>query len=465
MVERMGRKGLKRKKRTRGLFSRLRRGHLKYNAADLNKMLGWGTTWLKGKFKQDEPSGSWTKFWFRFQMRRRVKELRRHARQRRWKVRATKVVREKGGKRKEKVTVPVPRFRLGWPLISFGSKQLKVALKLNPSKTIPVDRLDYKDFRRKAIPYKRTSKKRKKALQRWLEDRNYEFTWSKRKRLHIRLEGKRSKPGFLKFDGNNLKQGIIKNPFPQFKGKKINSSSDLPEGYFLGERRSGAIFVSLKPPAKKHGLKRLGLDRNSQLIEGPGEVKPLPIAKISKYTVEQEDYDVTAAVDNWFKKDGTVKVGYKDEAKKATWLKRIKGKRDLRRRPKHVSADLGYIVNARRDSDILYKLYIPEMKRGDDKGHLVARRFDGPDVYKNVIPMKQSLNRFPGRWYAMENRLAKVYTTKKGKHYPQYRVSIDISVRYKDKSTRRPSGFTVVSSLLNVKTKGKTDKKSEPLTN
>ncbi len=75
-------------------------------------------------------------------------------------------------------------------------------------------------------------------------------------------------------------------------------------------------------------------------------------------------------------------------------------------RPTQAKGPVGYTVNKARAS--LRSIDLPEKRRRDDKGHIVAARFNGVDRAENLVPMNRRLNQ-RGAWYREETRLATAY--------------------------------------------------------
>ncbi len=71
---------------------------------------------------------------------------------------------------------------------------------------------------------------------------------------------------------------------------------------------------------------------------------------------------------------------------------------------------------------------------GDEGGHLIATRFNGPSDAFNIRPQNATLNR--GAWKTMENDWAKSIVEGK-------RVEVSINLFYNDIETIRPSRFDV----------------------
>lgn len=111
---------------------------------------------------------------------------------------------------------------------------------------------------------------------------------------------------------------------------------------------------------------------------------------------------------------------------------------------KYETDDLGRIKNASGDlrlteterkkiGDSMVKVGKNDAKDTDERGHLIADRFDGSNKLENLVPMDANLNR--GEFETMENQWAKAL--KDGKE-----VHVSISPEYSGDSFR-PDSFVV----------------------
>ena len=452
LLTRLGEKagrGKRTRQRSRGLFARLSRKRYQYDTGMLKKRAEQGAQWLAKKIQQNEPGGHWVRPWFRFTVRKHLKDLRRHARNdRKFWVRARPKSRraKKAGAGWE--TVPPPKFRLR----SFRAKggKLIVNVSLNPSAPLSVDQLDYKDFGvGGGIAYQSTTAKRRKALDVWLRKRRYDIVQDNKGRKHIRLVGKRFKPiggkkhQYLQFDGGRIKQGINTEAYKGFLNRPISDDEDLPEGYHLLTYRIGKkIAVALKPGAKGKfpGLVDLGLNTKRELVVGKQKPIPASIAPPGITEAKSQHYHYQSSLEKMFDAKGHDRSEYNNQGKnRKKWQRLFSANRKLRERPVVAEGRLGYMIHARGLSDLLGSRHIPELMHGDDKGHIIAKRFHGTDNYQNLIPMKGNVNRWPGKWYKMEHAIGKVFVGKSANPKPNVHIKIDI--HYASIGTRRPSKF------------------------
>lgn len=77
---------------------------------------------------------------------------------------------------------------------------------------------------------------------------------------------------------------------------------------------------------------------------------------------------------------------------------------------------------------------------GDEGGHLIGARFNGPSDAFNLVPQNANLNR--GEWKAMENEWARAVDAKK-------KVQVEIKPLYYD-DTKRPEYFSVTYTIDGV---------------
>ena len=436
-------------KRSRGLFARLSRKRYEYDVGVLKKRAEQGAQWLAKKIQQDEPGGHWVRPWFRFTVRKHLKDLRRHARNdRKFWVRARPKSRraKKAGTGWE--TVPPPKFRLRRFRAKGGKLIVNVAL--NPSAPLSVDQLDYKDFGvGDGIAYRSTTAKRRKALEVWLRKRRYDIVQDNKGSKHIRLVGGRVKPvggkkhQYLRFDGGRIKQGINAEAYQGFLNRPVTADEDLPEGYHLLTYRIGKkIAVATKRGAKGKfpALIDLGLNEKRELVVGKQKPIPASIAPPGITEAKSQHYHYQSSLEKMFDAQGRSRSEYNNQGKsRKKWRSLFSANRKLRERPVAAEGKLGYMIHARGLSDLLGSRHIPELMHGDDKGHIIAKRFHGTDNYQNLIPMKGSVNRWPGKWYKMEHAIGKVFVGKNANPKPDVQIKIDI--HYASIGSRRPSRF------------------------
>lgn len=92
----------------------------------------------------------------------------------------------------------------------------------------------------------------------------------------------------------------------------------------------------------------------------------------------------------------------------------------------------------RLDMDSRTQLDKGDMKSSDDRGHLIADRFNGSGGIENLVPMDSELNQH-GDYYALENTLAEAVND-------GAKVYFKVEPIYQEDSTR-PSEFKVSYSI------------------
>jgi len=104
-------------------------------------------------------------------------------------------------------------------------------------------------------------------------------------------------------------------------------------------------------------------------------------------------------------------------------------------RPEVISGDLKLKEGTR---DIKLQGEIGKLgDEGDEGGHLIGTRFDGPADAFNLVPQDANLNR--GEWKAMENEWAKALDNQK-------KVEVKIEVEYSDDG-KHPEAFWVTQKI------------------
>jgi hypothetical protein len=438
-----GKRGAGLKQRNRGFFGRLNRKNYKYNDADLRPHLTAGKKRLQELIEDDEKGKHWAPAWFKLTLRREIKTLNKEFRGK------TVPAKRKAKKGKGVATpeidenVPLPPFRVRVHRGRKADATLKATLKLNPEEPLEVDRLSVDDFKT-GVDYIDTPPRRQTAVRNWLDDAGYQLTRDTKNREHVRIpkgDQESALRPYLRIDyaDKKIKKGIDKDDWKPFEGKLIEESHDLPEGYHLVNLKTGEDTVSLKGGLAIAGHVKLGLDDGHKLKEGEGRAKPREVAKPGMTEPTSfEGYDYVGALDAMFKANDPLKPDYnlQDRAERYKWDNHLTRNGDLKQRPKAASGRLGYIINARALGDKLGGMVLPELHKKDDKGHLVARRFGGIDSFKNLVPMKRSVNQFPGKWFDLEHDMAQVFIGKTAK--PNHHVEFDLTLTYPHGKTRRP---------------------------
>ena len=267
--------------------------------AHLNKYAKKFETLLEAEAKTDKDSGIYkgimTESFYRYLVDDYADELRAQAKQEKVKVKL-KAKKSKKGKTSSKrsakgdgrVEITPPPFKIKW-LKSTPSNYHDFKLHGSPeSKTVDpkFNELDFGDFST-AIPYDQVPGKSEKerreareAIDKWLNDNGYAWVFGVNEsgrrdssRRYLRRKG--SKTGsYLAYADGKLQQGNPdKEAYRHFLGKVINSSDDLPPGYFLqaGDQRNQ---VAVK--AGLSGMKALKIDDDKYLVDGSANQAELP---------------------------------------------------------------------------------------------------------------------------------------------------------------------------------------------
>lgn len=445
----------KRKSANRSSFFRLNRRNYEYNENDLRPFLDEGEKRLNVLLEDEEPGQHWTTGWLRYSMREELQTLNQEFSSK--KITAKVKPKKKGKTAKGPApagaateSVPLPPFRLSFSHLDRSSKREEVKLSLNPAKPIWKDLISNDDFKTTGVPYVvKGRKKRERAMRAWLEDHDYEVTQDNHGKPHLRLKGGLTDAGKRQYlhiddtvDPPLIRAGIRESDHANFVGRVIQDSRDLPEGYVLKEGGTVAYVSRKEGLGKSTTMANLGLNAAGELTVdakeklGPQDLGAHVPDPVSEPT-DLESYRWEDAISD------TVSFDYYNTqgANEALWRKRADANPALKQRPKSVRGNLGYILRARAHGDKLGSAHLPQLKDNDDKGHLIAKRFGGTDNVQNLIPMKRSLNQFPGKWFDLESDVAKTYTgkAKQPGHYAW--MSIDLS--YPNAGSRRPSRFAV----------------------
>ena len=463
--------------RSRGLFRRRNRKRAKIRPGQLDTHLNNGATDLSKLIDDDEKGKQWAPGWFRYTLRREVKELNKSKKYTDVRVDADVEQKREKGKPKKVVPekVPLPPFRLKFVRHNKKDKTIRAELHLNPGpKNIDREVLNPKAFKEDGEEYTGTDPKRQAAIRDWLGDAGYQINRDDNGKPHLRLPGgaraDKDTP-YLHFSKKGtIKEGIEKGDWENFKTRIISTTTDLPEGYVLlgdttkkdkTEDAKGAIVQRKAGVADKYKLGQLGLNKSHKLVTGAGEKQPVVIwpAVI--------DECKTDPIAKWAEPVNAMFAGSgfnRQDKNKDNWLKHVTKVDELKRRPSKVSGPLGYTMRARAGGDLLGSRHLPELKNRDDKGHLIARRFGGSDSYNNLIPMKRSLNQ-TGAWYDLEQDMAECFIgSKKKPRKPNDYASFDLQVLYPHTATRRPNKFVVTWKRREARTPQKSDVKSDPVT-
>lgn len=185
---------------------------------------------------------------------------------------------------KKHVAAPAPPFKLE----GFNpDNTYTFDLKVNPKARVkPKDynNLDYGDFS-KAVPYGDSvltgtaalKKDKQEALDKWLAENGYQWTKGLNdsgrldsSEIHIR---KKNAPhsNFLQYKDNKIQQGLNKQAYKKFLGKKIHADKDLPPGY----------HDPIKIEAKVAGMTDLSVDSESHLVAGDLDIPATHVTQSS----------------------------------------------------------------------------------------------------------------------------------------------------------------------------------------
>ena len=377
------------------------------------------------------------------------------------------------------------KFKMGakpWTIVITTKRSrgnASVSMKPNGTKC---KEMDYSSFAGTGIPYEpakithgdKINKKRK--ITSWLmhRDQGYQKTYGVDSsgqevrtpdKTFLRMKEGAVKPGFLRFDPSGyIMQGVDPDAYKEFLGKKLSGqfasrvntrtvNKLLPPGYHI-YRRGGGLIISGKKGAGVSAI--LNWD-NGFLAEGNKKrVEQVVDSRTpTKAAITAQDTLTPAMQDqmlnNMFEKDPTtgavnpnkVDSNFKAQGRNtlAKWKSYVTSKPDLQMRPTHIEADIGYTINKKRAS--LTTRRLPELKTSDDKGHLIAARFNGADDLYNLLPMNTSVNQ-KGEWAKAEHKMAQTYIGKGagGKH-----VHLDLKIKYDDPNyVRRPDKLIITAT-------------------
>lgn len=440
-------KGPGQKDNAKKRFGSFNRRKYDYDDGEIGRVLDDGERSLRAKLDKDEPEGAWTQGWFRDATRAHVVEMNREFQGRTVTARLKKS-RFRGKPAGPPETVPIPPFRVSFPVFAWGDKKLKATLKLNPPREIAVDRLKDSHFAR-GVAFVGTKPKRERAIRNWLKTVGYEITKTNAGDPHIRLpEGKEESEDrhYLRItSGGRIVHGVDKDVYEQFKERTVAHSKDLPEGYHLNrvtEAGISGIVVQRKRglASGSAAIVELGLNEKHQLVRGKQKPAPETISKPGVVRPQTESYNYDGPAEIMFP-GGKPAAGYDLQDKRKTeWRALIAREPGLRVRPKTVKGELGYVLRARAFGDNLTSRHLPELRHSDNKGHVIGRRFGGEEPYENLIPMTEAVNQWPGAWYKFEEAMAEVYTGKGA--IPGDRVTVSMDFSYPNTNTRRPSSFS-----------------------
>jgi hypothetical protein len=451
------------RERTLALFRRLSGKRYDLDPASATAKVAEGKAALVKALQNDEPGTAgpqhWAPAWFKASVRREIKVVNHQFKGQT--IKAKRKAKGKGAGTPEE-QIPLPPFRVKVKRSGFGRKRkLRAVIKLNPEDTIEVDELSNADFKGDGIAFAGTKPQRQDALRRWLREAGYQVVSGPTGSDYIRLphgERETSERSYLRFDGGRIKAGIDKDAWQPFIGRLIHDSRDLPEGYYAVHLKT-VDTVSLKQGLARASHQVLGLDQQHKLQKGAGKAPPLTLAQ-ADVKIGDESYDHAAALNTMFAPHKPGEPEYDTSGlTRPNWETHVKTK--LQKRPRTVSGRLGYVVRARAFGS--RDLHIPELRKHDDRGHLVALRFGGIDDYPNVVPMLRKENQFPGKWYGLETDMAKAYVgdTAQTGHY----LHFELTLVYPSTKTRRPKLFDARYQEMDTADKPVGQRKHLPLDN
>lgn len=306
--------------------------------------------------------------------------------------------------------VPLPPFKYK---LSRSGKYHNITLKINPDYERKIEVIDYSTFKGKGIALPDFKTDEGKSLKKWLDDSGYELTNLTKIGWHIRRSGRNAvtkEP--LRVDSGHIVQGLESKDSSALDrfvsaGNVIGDNVQLPDGFHLqalslsGKRDTSEQYTVKKHPRTSPAYP-LHLNQDAKLAKGPASGKQAIVLDSTQPSDPVAD--------------------------------------SLGRPHKVTSQQIGYTVNKPRGS--LPK--VPDMKKRDDKGHLIAHRFNGSNNLPNLVAMSRKLNQ-AGAWYKQEAALANAFkrawqvAAVAGQKVAAF---LSITVNYlSSNKTRRPNSF------------------------
>lgn len=339
---------------------------------------------------------------------------------RRWNAkRLTAQGRQKGRKHKSDKprAVPIPKFKYKLSGIFSRGSNHRVQLKLNPVDGYNVKKFSANIFKTKTVLLSGLDKDEDKALKRWFKDNDYTFKLLPKVGWHIRRKGlpKRRRLPYLKVKdkkqvvwGASGQDQTIVDDFLKADTTIVDDEA-VPEGYTVNfsRQRTRAAKLWLKAKRGMAGkLIPLHIGPEGKLVPGVGKGRRGPPITLRKPT-------------------GAIKEPNKFDQK----------------RPKGAVGPVAYIVNAKTTSGSISGINLPDKRRGDDNGHIIASRFGGTNDIKNLVPMNRTVNQ-RGAWYKSETAFATAYKRQIANYALKSRSPvghIDIDLKYNQtRFERRP---------------------------
>ncbi len=312
---------------------------------------------------------------------------------------------------------------------------------------------------------------KRKKINTWVEETNSRaFKWvfepksdgtpdtGNEAKKHIRVKKGNRTPGFMDVHPKAIKAQLIPDAQERFLGLHLSGkfrSRAKPE-MFINKLPPGFTVIKSLKIKRKTGAEAAGASgidlmwEHGQLARDTGRATVISASKPKEANYTTEPVNVDNMLKKMFETDtagnfvtpNALKPGIKSPKKLNTvtkWKDHIKKKPDLAKRPVSLSTRIGYTINKKRKS--LSNIHLPNMlgpSADDDKGHIVAARFNGADKEFNLIPMKKSLNRSEGEWNAAERKMAKHFI---GSATPPASSFIDVNMTFTYDKTdyRRPS--------------------------
>ena len=405
-------KGAKQDERSHAgsLFGRLFRRY-KYEPGELQKHFTPAFAELQREVHSDK---DW-KLGLRILLRLRLRKF-----VRRWNAkRLTAQGRQKGRKHKNDKprAVPIPKFKYKLSGIFSRGSNHRVQLKLNPVDGYNVKKFSANIFKTKTVLLSGLDKDEDKALKRWFKDNDYTFKLLPKVGWHIRRKGlpKRRRLPYLKVKdkkqvvwGASGQDQTIVDDFLKADTTIVDDEA-VPEGYTVNfsRQRTRAAKLWLKAKRGMAGkLIPLHIGPEGKLVPGVGKGRRGPPITLRKPT-------------------GAIKEPNKFDQK----------------RPKGAVGPVAYIVNAKTTSGSISGINLPDKRRGDDNGHIIASRFGGTNDIKNLVPMNRTVNQ-RGAWYKSETAFATAYKRQIANYALKSRSPvghIDIDLKYNQtRFERRP---------------------------
>ncbi len=348
---------------------KVKRGAYIYDPGQAKKTLKKGEKFIDKELNQDSPLGDWdrehwTEKLFKEEFKKAFDDLNKEANT--WRISAR---RKKDKKKRGYPERVAPEFDFKWhkklPDGKFGGELL-----LNPRAQFYADKLSYDDFKKGVHWRKSGNKEFDKRFHAYLfTTMGYALTKSKKNANHIRLAGKATATSwstggtgtgnhFLHFSKGKLYNDFDKDAYIDFLDKTINTTDDLPEGYYLEEVNGHKVVQKKFPTSKRY--EDLHLDEKQTLKKGKGKQSDLPPTVVT--------YGGTKAPQGW---------GISMTAKSLTQ----NGPDGQPANRAKFSAYWNKIVKRQTGDGSMYV-----------RGHLLNEGLHGPAKWENLVPFTQGAN-------------------------------------------------------------------------